>query len=107
MSAARAELIRRANRTETGSAACGELVIALRAEMKIALHERAARGAARYQRLAQQEVEHRAYAARHNEADQHPEARAHGPPRSVLADIPDHQQVQRPEKAPRQVEIDT
>src|SRR6185437_6271037 len=101
MPASGAELIGGAHCTEAVAAACGELVIALRAEVEVALHHGAAGRAAGDQGLAQEEVQHRSNAARHDEADQHPESRAHGTPGRVLADIADHQEVEGGEYAPR------
>src|SRR5271166_4263893 len=94
MAAARAELVGRAHCPEAVSATGGKLIVALRAEMEITLHMRGAGRAPRNLRLAQQEVEHRADAARHHEADGDPEARAHRPPRRIPADITHHQEVE-------------
>jgi hypothetical protein len=88
------------------SATGGKLVIALRTEVEVALHVRRAGRAARDDRLAQQEVEHRADAARHDEAENHPEARTHRPAGSVPADIAHHQEVKRDQQAPGKIEVD-
>jgi hypothetical protein len=95
MAAAGAELVGGAHGAEAVAAAGRELVVALRAEVEVALHMRGAGRAARNLRLAQQEVKHRADAARHHEADDDPEARTHGAARRVLADVADHQEVER------------
>ena len=67
------ELICGANRPEAVSAARTELVVALRAEMEIALHMGRASRTPGNQGRAKQKVENGADAARHHEADQHPE----------------------------------
>jgi hypothetical protein len=69
MPAAGAELVGRAHRAEAVAATGRQPVVALRAEVEVALHMRGAGRAARNHRLPQQEVEHRADAARHHEAD--------------------------------------
>ena len=101
-----AELIRSAHAPEAVAATRHELIIALRTEMKIALHMRAAGRARRNLRLAQQEVKHRADAARHHQANHHPEADAHSPPRSVFAHVAQHQAIQRSQQSPGKIEID-
>ena len=105
MTATRAELIRRPHRAEAVSAACGELVIALRAEVEITLHMSAAGRARRHERSPQKEIKNSADAPRHYKADQHPESRAHRPARRILADISHHQDVERSEKTPGDIEI--
>jgi len=74
--------------------------------VEIALHVRGARRAPRNLRLTQQEVQHRADAARHHEAESDPEARAHGPPRGVLTDVTYHQKVERGQQTPGNIEVD-
>src|SRR5271154_1984615 len=83
-----------------------DLVRALRAEVEVRLGAAAAGGAAGDDRLPQQEVKHRADSSRHDEADRDPKAQAHGATRCVLADIADHQDVERRQRAPGEREVD-
>ena len=106
MPAARAVLVGGADGSEAVSAAGGELVIALGAEMKVALHMGSAGGAAGDQWRAEKEIEYGADSAGHDEADQHPEAGTHGPSGSVFAYVADHEEVERREQAPGDVEVD-
>src|SRR5580658_10464549 len=68
------ELVRGAYSAKAVAAIGGEPVVALRAEVKVALHVRGTGRATRNLRLPQQEVKHSPDAAWHHEADQHPEA---------------------------------
>ena len=83
-----------------------ELIIALRAEVEIALHVRRAGWAPRDLRLAQQKVEHRADPPRHHQANRDPETRAHRPPRSVLAHVAHQQKVESGQQPPGEIEVD-
>src|SRR4051794_22156803 len=103
MTAAGAELVGRPDGTEAVSAACGELIVTLRAEVEVALDVGATGGAFGNERGAQEEVEDGADSARHNEADQHPESRAHGATGCVFADVANHEDVERGEKSPSDV----
>src|SRR4051812_18383979 len=94
VTAAGAELIRRPHRPEAIAATGRELVIALRAEMKITLYVSPACRTRRHQRRSQQEIENGANSPGHHEADQHPEARAHRTPRRILADVAHHQDIE-------------
>src|ERR1039458_9343894 len=106
MTAACAVLVCGAHGTEAIPAISCQLVVALRAEVEIALHMRAAGRASSNLWLAQQKVKHGPNPARHYKANQHPEPRAHPPPRRVLADIAHHQDRKRNHYAPRKVEVD-
>ena len=106
MAASSAELIRAANCSEAVSAARAELVVTLRAEMKIALHMRCASRAPRNQGRAKQKVENRADAAGHDEADQHPEAGTHCPPWRILAHEAHHQEIKRGHQSPGNIQVD-
>ena len=101
-----AEEIGRPDGAEAGAAVGKELVIALGAEVKVALDMGAAGGAAGDLGLAQEKVEHGADSGRHNEANEHPEARAHGAARRVFADVANHEEVERSDDAPGDVEVD-
>jgi hypothetical protein len=106
MTAACAVLVCGAHGTEAIPAISCQLVVALRAEVEIALHMRAAGRASSNLWLAQQKVKHGPNPARHYKANQHPEPRAHPPPRRVLADIANHQEVKRSHYSPGKVEVD-
>src|SRR5208337_3234837 len=106
MAAAGTELVRGTHSAEAVAAAGGELVVALRAEVKVALYMRGAGGAPRDHRLAQQEVQHRPDAARHHEANDDPEARTHGPAWRILAHVANHQKVERSQRTPGKIEVD-
>src|SRR5580658_9264100 len=90
---------------EAGAAVCGELKVALGTEVEVALNVRSACGAPRDLRLPQEEVEHSANAGRHDEADEHPEPGAHGAARGIFADVADHQEVERGDDSPGDVEV--
>src|ERR1700753_1402052 len=66
------------------SAGCRDLIGALRTEMIFSLNAGSARRAMRYHRGTQQEIEDRANAAGHDDADDHPKANAGAAARSVL-----------------------
>jgi len=87
------------------SATRGNLAGALRAEMKVGLSTRAAGRAAGDDGLAEQEIKHRADSAGHDEADCDPEAQTHSSARSVLADVADHEDVERSQSAPGKREV--
>ena len=106
VTAAGAELVSGADGAEAVAAAGGELVVALGAEVEVALDVGAAGGALGDERGAEQEVEHGADAAGHDEADEHPEAGAHGAAGGVFADEADHEDIERGEQAPGEIEID-
>ena len=106
MAAPGAELVGGADGAEAVSAAGGELVVALGAEVEIALHMGCASGAAGNLRLAEQEVKHRADTAGHDKADDDPEPRTHGATGRVFADVADHEEVESDEHAAGQAEID-
>jgi hypothetical protein len=74
MAAPGTELVSRANSAEAITTIGAESVIALRTEVKIALHMRGTSWTTRNFRLTKQEVKNRANAARHNKADHHPES---------------------------------
>lgn len=105
VSAAGAEEIGGPDGTEAVAAARSELVVALWTEMKVALYMSSACGAGGDQGGAEEEVEDSANPARHYEADQHPEARTHRSTRSILADVADHEDVERGEKSPGDVKV--
>ena len=94
-----------ADGAEAGAAVCRELIVALGTEVEVALNVGAACRAARDLRLAEKEVEYGANAGRHDEANDHPESRAHGAARGVLADVTDHQEVERSDDSPGDVEV--
>ena len=100
-----AELIGSAHRTEAGSAASGELVVALWAEVEITLNVSPAGWASGDRRRAEEEVEDGTDSPWHDEAYEHPKPRTHCPPGSILADVADHKDVKRGEEPPRDVEI--
>src|ERR1700712_256343 len=54
------------------------LISALRAEVKLGVDTGSAGGTLGHYRLAKEEVEYRPDAARHGQANRHPQARAHG-----------------------------
>ena len=95
-----------ADGAEAGAAVCRELIVALGAEVEVALDMGAAGGTAGNDGLAQEKVKHSANAGRHDEADEHPETRAHGAARRVFADVADHEEVERGDDAPGDVEVD-
>ena len=105
VTATRAELVSSTHRPEAVSAACCELVIALRAEVEVTLHVSPTGGAFGDEGCAKEEVEYGADATGHNETDQHPEARTHGPAGCVLADVANHQDVEGSQESPRDVEV--
>ena len=90
-----AEHIRRAHTRIAVAAGGRNLKSALRAEVVFVLHPRAADGAKRDKRLPEQEVKHRADAAWQDEADDHPQTRAHGASWTIAADVTDHEHVER------------
>src|ERR1039457_3806939 len=100
MTASGTVLISCAHRAEAGAAVCRELVVALRAKVKIALHVGTAGRAACDLWLAKQEVKHCTNAARHDKAHQHAKPRAHPTPGRVFADVADHQEVKRDDYTP-------
>jgi len=101
-----AVLVSSAHGAEAVAAVCREPIVALRAEVEVALHVRAAGRAAGDVGLAQKEVKHGANACRHNQANEYPEACAHGTAWRILADIPDHEDVERGQQTPGKVEVD-
>lgn len=105
VTAAGAKLVCGPDRAEAVSATGGELVIALRAEMEVTLDVGAAGGAGGNQWSPQEEVENCADSSRHDETDQHPEARTHGAAGRIFADVADHQNVERGEESPGDVEV--
>jgi len=107
MPAPGAELVRNSHRAEAVPAARIQLIGALRAEVKLILHMRSARHAARSHRQPQQEIKHRPNPARQHKADHHPETSAHGAPGSIPAHIAHHQEVESRQQAPRKIEINT
>lgn len=82
-----------------------DAIRALRAIVKIAIHFGTAAGALRKYRLAQKKIQHRTDPALQNNAQQNPEPFAHIPAWRVLADIADHQHVDRDQRTPRRPEI--
>jgi len=107
MTAAGAELVGGADRSEAIATACGELVVALRAEVKVTLRMGAACGTGGDKRRSKEEVEDGADSAGHNETDEHPKARTHGAAGSILADIADHEDIEGCEEPPGDVEVCT
>src|SRR5271155_106577 len=95
-----------ADSAEAGAAVGSELEVALRAEVKIALNVRAAGRAARDLGLAQEKIQHGADAGGHDEADDHPEPRAHGAARGIFADVADHEEIEGGDYSPGDVEVD-
>ena len=100
-----AELVGGADCTEAVAAACGELVVALRAEVKVTLHVGAACGTSGDKWRAQEEVKDSADSAWHDKTDEHPEARTHGAAGSILADVADHEDIEGCEESPGDVEV--
>lgn len=100
-----AEQVGGSNGAEAVSAAGSELIVALRAEVEVALHMGPACGTCGDEGSAEEEVEYGANSTGHDEADQHPEPGTHRASGSILADVADHQDVERGEKAPGDVEV--
>jgi hypothetical protein len=107
MAATSAEEIGRPDGPEAVSAARRELIVALRAEVEVTLDMGSAGGANGDEGGAEKEIEDSAYPTRHHEADDHPEARAHGSSRGIFTDVAHHQDVKGGEESPRDVEIGT
>ena len=106
MAAAGAKLVSGADGAEAVAAVGFELKVALGAEVEVALDVGGARRAAGDDGLAEEEVEDSANSARHDKADDDPEAGAHGAAGGVFADVADHEEVEGGEEAPGEVEVD-
>jgi len=104
VAAAGAEQIRGAHGSVAVAATGRELIVALRAEVELALDMGSAGRAAGRDRQAKQEVKHSADSTGKG-AEQHPEARAHRAARSVTAYVADHEEVERRQQAPGKVEV--
>ena len=106
VTAARAVEVSGADGAKAVAAVGLELEVALGTEVKIALNVSATGRAAGNLGLAEEEVENGADASRHDEANEHPKAGAHGAARRVLADVTDHEEVKRGHDAPGDIEVD-
>ena len=100
------KLVSGADGAEAVAAVGFELKVALGAEVEVALDVGGARRAAGDDGLAEEEVEDSANSARHDKADDDPEAGAHGAAGGVFADVADHEEVEGGEEAPGEVEVD-
>lgn len=100
-----AEQIGRPDSAETVPTTRRELVVALGAEVEIALHVGSACRAGGDKGRPKKKIENGADPSRHDKADQHPEAGTHRPARSIFADVSDHEDVEGGQKSPRDVEV--
>src|SRR5580658_5156480 len=83
-----------------------DLVRALRAKVELGVNTGPTRGAQRNNWLAKQKIKHCSDSTRQDQADKHPQARAHGAARRIATYVTRHQHIERCERAPGEREVE-